>query len=724
MKQKTVQEKREAKDRRAEALTKVAPMPRRRGRSARGTVALAALVLLAFAAMRPACTLSLNDPIAKLAASIGEHTAAPEIAIVAIDDRSIRELGSWPWPRATFVDLLEALRRMNAGLIVVDARTASDMALADLRLPVRRNGGADYVVGYDFYPTLAEMPAETKTEKEDAELKDAADKLAFPSTPTDDAPIPAMAGIRMNRFAAADRPWLREGFGNIFPDADGAVRTQPLAARLRHRVYPALSLVAAAQWRGFTPILAQDAEGSPAGAILGEERIATGADARLLINFRGKAGFFERITAADIAAGKIKPESVDSRLVLVGLTAPMLDAAHATPLGEMPDIEILAYAIDNLIMNRGLTSLAGRGWTLLFLAAVALAYVLMVPRLAPKLQLGATTLLIAGFLAAGIVSLAHWRVELPAMPMAIVAAILCAASLGWRLVRHEAPRRLIRKAWRGRISDAEIELFASDPSLAEGAARAVSVTAFAVDIKGFGSIVEFLSPTQLAEFIKAYRSVVAEAVLEQGGFIEAFAGDECLAVFGAPAKNPAHALAALRAAAKLRRSVAGRRDELDRRYGVEKLRIGIGIQTGIAAAGDTGAGGVGYGMVGAAIEAAAQLRALNRLYRTSTLVGDAARVATEGSFAYRALDPVVLRGEGSAAFIHEFVGEAGTILPQLADFLEAREAYLRGDFRRATQLFGEVLQDHPHDGPSQLFFKRATYLAENPPQEKWFGLWR
>jgi len=57
---------------------------------------------------------------------------------------------------------------MNAGLIVVDARTASDMGLADLRLPVRKDGGADYVVGYNFYPTLAEMPAETKAETEDA----------------------------------------------------------------------------------------------------------------------------------------------------------------------------------------------------------------------------------------------------------------------------------------------------------------------------------------------------------------------------------------------------------------------------------------------------------------------------------------------------------------------------------------------------------------------------
>ena len=310
------------------------------------------------------------------------------------------------------------------------------------------------------------------------------------------------------------------------------------------------------------------------------------------------------------------------------------------------------------------------------------------------------------------------------MEMTGAAAVLCAASLGWRLVRHEAPRHLIRTAWRGRISDAEIERIASDPALAGGAARAVSVTAMAVDIKGFGAIVEFLAPTQLAEFIRAYRGVVAEAVLGEGGFIEAFSGDECLAVFGAPAKNPAHALAALRAAAKLRRSVAGRRDELDRRFGIEKLRIGIGIQSGVAAAGDTGAGGIGYGVAGSAVEAAAQLRALNRLYRTATLVGDAAHAATESSFAYRPLDPVVLRGEGGAAFIHELVGETGTILPQLAAFLEAREAYLRGDFRRAAQLFGDILRDHPHDGPSQLLFKRAMYLAEHPPQEKWFGLWR
>jgi len=99
--------KRAAKEQRAEASTKVAPASPRRRRSARGTIAIVAIALMAVAAWRPACTLRLEDPVAKLAAAIGERSAASEIAIVAIDDRSIKEVGSWPWPRAAFVNLLE-----------------------------------------------------------------------------------------------------------------------------------------------------------------------------------------------------------------------------------------------------------------------------------------------------------------------------------------------------------------------------------------------------------------------------------------------------------------------------------------------------------------------------------------------------------------------------------------------------------------------------------------
>ncbi|HPM41348.1 MAG TPA: CHASE2 domain-containing protein, partial [bacterium] len=455
----------------SDALTTAAPAPRRRKRkSARGLVLVVALAALASAVVRPACVERLGDVPLRLASAIEGHEAPPEIAIVAIDDRSMEELGSWPWPRSTFVGILEKLRQMDAGLIVVDSNVASDVGISEMRLPVRNDGGPDYVVGYDFYPTLSTIPPDTKAEAMDRELREAAEKLAFPSTPSDDSPIPAMAGIRINRFPASDRLYLREGFGNLFPDPDGRLRSQQLAARLRHRAYPSLALAAAAKWRGFTPILAQDAEGRPSGVVLGEKRIETKSDARLAINFRGRAGTFDAISAADVASGKAPRESVEGRLLLLGLYSPMLKASHPTPFGNMTDVEILANSVDNLLFDRSLVSYAGMAGRTAAFAAVALIYALLLVRLSPRWQLAATILIVAALSFCATASIALKRVVIPAAFPAAGAILLYFTMTLWRLVRHEAPRLVLRGALKGRARNADIEAIASDASILSGPA--------------------------------------------------------------------------------------------------------------------------------------------------------------------------------------------------------------------------------------------------------------
>lgn len=694
--------------------------------SPHGVLILLSIAMALAAVSRPTIVAPLEDALFRFArATLAHREPAPEVIIVGIDDRALKEIGGWPWSRAQFSGLLERLRSLGAGLIAIDGRTASDAGLPEARLPIRKDGGPDYTAGFQFYPTLAEVPSEPKDEADDRALKEAEDRLAFPSTPSDDAPLPAMAGIQLNRFSAADRLYLREGFSNLFPDADGVVRQQPLAVRLRHRIYPAMALVATCQWRGFTPILAQDAGGRPSGVLIGEERISTPDDAFLTIGYRGPAGTFSHYSAAEIIAGQVPAEEIDSRLLLVGITSPSLKASHPTPFGPMPDIEIAANVIDNLLLDRPVVRAWDKRYSSIILLVLGLVYAFAVSRLSPRWGGIATAGFVGTALISGVALLAFADIAIPAALLSLCAALLFAALFLWRLVKVESPKRAMRQLWLGRIGTSAIDAVAADAQLLSGPGRAVGLTALACDIKGFAALVEGLAPTQLAEFVKEYRRLVAAAVTEHEGFIESWSGDECRAIFGVPVKSSNHALSAVRAAALMRRSITARRDEFERRFGVERFRVGIGIHTGTAAAGDVGAGGaIGFGAVGGAIEAACQLRGLNRSYRTSTLLSEPTKVQTESAFAFRALDPLFLTGERTPCYIHELVGETGTILPQLAPFLTARDAYLHGDFARAARLFGELLKNHPHDGPSQLFLRRALFLAENPPEGRWHGIWK
>jgi adenylate cyclase len=146
----------------------------------------------------------------------------------------------------------------------------------------------------------------------------------------------------------------------------------------------------------------------------------------------------------------------------------------------------------------------------------------------------------------------------------------------------------------------------------------------------------------------------------------------------------------------------------------------MGIHAGKATAGDFG---IGYGLMGGALEAAVQLRRLNRMYKTSVLVGKSVFKPTSGAVEYRKLDPVLLWGEVAPTTIYELLGEAGTIHPTSANYPDALGAYLDGDFKKAAELFGLILEKHPNDGPSDIFRRRALSLIKNPPQ-KWKGVYR
>lgn len=246
----------------------------------------------------------------------------------------------------------------------------------------------------------------------------------------------------------------------------------------------------------------------------------------------------------------------------------------------------------------------------------------------------------------------------------------------------------------------------------------------ALDIRGFGTMVRELDAEHLCSFMRAYRTLITEIMLKHGAFIDTWNTDECRAAFGAPLAMSDAALGACKAAVAAIKSIASARDEIAKRFGVSKVRLGIGISSGAAAMGELGPRGAeNFGIVGAASEAAATLRTFGRPYRASILVDDATRAASEGSFAFRPLDPVVLPSQDRPVVIHELIGQTGVIMPQLGAYMEGRDAYLKGEFEKAIHIFGRVLEAHPHDGPSQLFLNRSRQLLHSPPKGGWLGVW-
>lgn len=149
------------------------------------------------------------------------------------------------------------------------------------------------------------------------------------------------------------------------------------------------------------------------------------------------------------------------------------------------------------------------------------------------------------------------------------------------------------------------------------------VTLLFTDLRGFTSMAERLSPKQVVESVNAYFSAMSEVIVENGGIILQYVGDEIEAVFGAPVADPDHADKAVVAALAMRRVL----EKLNRdraALGREPFRHGIGIHTGQALAGIVGSKyKVSYALVGDTVNLASRIQDFNKETNTDILISGA-----------------------------------------------------------------------------------------------------
>jgi len=131
------------------------------------------------------------------------------------------------------------------------------------------------------------------------------------------------------------------------------------------------------------------------------------------------------------------------------------------------------------------------------------------------------------------------------------------------------------------------------------------VTVFFADIRNFTGLSEQMSPEDLVKTLNVYLTIMVNAVIENGGLVNKFIGDNVMAIWNAPQSQPGHAMLAVKAAWEAQKKVA----ELDNSESdLPLLRWGIGINTGNALAGNVGsAKRAEYTVIGDTVNLAARI---------------------------------------------------------------------------------------------------------------------
>lgn len=526
----------------------------------------------------------------------GARPAPATVAIVAIDDRSLAQLGRFPPPRKAIAEAVERLRAAGATTVALDllllereqpsdgsGLSPGDLALRDALL---RHDGAVLAAALLF------DGVRTPLDEERQALLDAAAFRVVERPPEGALAVPRAAGALLPIL-----PFLRAaalGHVTLLLDPDGAPRRLHLAVDLGGRLLPAFALEAARLQSG----LARDElRLSLAGRLaLGPRRLALGEGLTLPLDWYGGPGTVATHSLADLLEGRVASEALAGRVVLLGATALGVGDAFPTPYAQaLPGVELLATAVANLLAPTSLERPAGLvRWEALAcvlsaLAAFALAN-LPRPRLAAFVTLAGVLVwpTVAHLL---FLEAALWvNVTLPSLAYALTAVLVAGGRTAYeRRLRREAERQ------RGNLARYVSPLMAEqlaeedEPSFDR---RAQDAAILFFDLAGFTALSEAEGPGATAAFLKDFHQRLEEVAARHAGFVEQYLGDGAMIIFGLPQPQENDPVRALACARDLLVTLGRWRPALRTRAGVHfgpvvMARLGGRSQAQVAAAGDT-----------------------------------------------------------------------------------------------------------------------------------------
>jgi len=649
----------------------------------------------------------------------------PAIKIIAVDQQSLEwmleqdQSLTWPWPRQVYAPILSFLKRGQAKVVAFDMifEHPSAKGVEDDRMFAQAIAEGPRFVstvtlssenGVDAWPTQASQKSLPLGGYEAWRLAGGAD-LSYPHARF---PVPAIA----------DQAAL---FGNVTetPDADAIVRRVHLVRVFAGRAAPSLALAALLAAESAPLAIA------PGCLQVGTRRVPIDAHGASTLHFRGPKGTHEKISAAAVIQSELRilegetptldPERFRDTYVFLIPTAAATHDFWATPVDDTyPGGEIHATALDNLLTGDFLRETPD--WLVivstLFLAVVSAGVAFRPAK---------TWLTVAAFLAILLpygIGLAAYEEGLwwPEVAQSIAVLVAVAGVLVLKYATEGRERRFIKQAFQHYLSPAVIERVLADPSrLALGGERR-ELSIFFSDLQGFTSLSEKLDPQDLTALLNDYLSDMTDIILDEGGTLDKYEGDAIIAFWNAPLDQADHALRAVRAALRMQRKLAERREEFRARTG-ETLRMRIGLHTGVVVVGNMGSRRrFDYTVLGDAANLASRLEGANKALGTYTMVSEATWTKAVPGIVGRELGQLRVVGRKEPVRVFEPLGlETEAVdMTDATRFTDALAACRAGRWAEAKALFENL----PEDAAAQTYATRCSELHAATGGE-WDTVW-
>ena len=682
------------------------------------------------------------------------NTQDDRVVVVDIDEKSLQEVGHWPWGRDKVAALIQRLvdeyHVAVIGFDVVFAEADDQSGLKTLESlasgALQNNAGYQESLknlrsslDYDqrFADVLKGRPVVLGYYFSDAGEEGSVGQLPDPVFPPGTFPDYPGPFVQRNAFGA-NLPLFQEAAGaagHFMPltDSDGITRRVPLLVEHKGAYYEALSLAMVRHLLG-KPAIQPGFPGeygvmewldllTPGGAFT----IPVDRNVAALIPYRGDAKSFPYISAADVLNGRVAPEQLAGKIVLVGTTAPGLNDLRATPVsGIYPGVEIHANLIAGMLDGK---LLEHPGYLVAFdlfqVGLVGLLLIIFLPRLSPVKSTLLTFVLVSGVLGGNLYLWENAQFVVPLAGVLIMAAALYVFNMSWGYFVESRSKRQFTELFGQYVPPELVDEMAKNPEHYSMDGRNADLTVLFSDVRSFTTISEGMEPQALAAMMNAYLGSMTEVIRDRKGTLDKYIGDAIMAFWGAPVPRQTHPEDAVLAALEMQAKLKTLAEPFQER-GWPALQIGVGVNTGQMTVGDMGSRvRRAYTVMGDAVNVGARLEGLTKEYGVGILVGESteARVPT---ICFREIDRLRVKGKDLPLVVYEplcLISEVSdALLAELSTWSGFLEAYRGCQWDVADAAISALIQGSPKTKLYEVYKKRVEALRLSPPPADWDGV--
>lgn len=681
----------------------------------------------------------------------GHEKASDDIIIIDIDERSIKELGQWPWERDKFAQILTNLTTNNAGIIGLDIVFSE----ADKTSPSKfaSSWGLEVKDLPDYDLILSQVVANTPTilgyvfdfNVENTNEAPQVPAIFIEKNKPQNEFLPTAKGVLAN-LPIIQQNSYSSGYMNNIPDETGIIRSVPIVIKYQEQVYPSLAFEMYRIATNSQKVILQYGVTGVENIQLKDQNIKTDRFGRVHVNFRGPAKSYRYISAVDIYNNTLEKGVLDGKFVLIGTSAYGLMDLRSTPMDNViAGVEVHANLIDNLLHDDMLIKPSWMEAADIFMIIGIVFIVTLIFYSLPWYAL----LIIYSISLFGLLYLNYYLLFekyiiinslFPLFSM-IVSFI---GILAVKYLLESKQKNMIKGKFATKVSTSVMEDILQNPDSNALEGEEKEITVFFSDIRNFTNISEAMGdPKSLIKFMNQIMEPMTRIIIEENGTIDKYIGDAIMAYWNAPIDVKNHADRAVHASLRQLHHLQELNEELRAnpeyknvikmadKENIPLVDIGIGLNSGTAIVGEMGSTQRSdYTVIGDPINTGARLESLCKFYNSRLNISNYTKAMLKEKYIFRFLDLVTVKGKVEPLEIWQihdfdndpekplFYNSKEELLTELHHYHHAISLYKAQKFDEALVIFEKINKWETKSNLKiyDIYIQRCQFYIENPPK--------